>query len=78
VLWTNGILLIGYFLARKITDWIPPEKVDAYLFPLILLIVLISATPIFIEIFRGWRAKRSGAAPESDDASEAGRHRAVS
>jgi membrane-associated protein len=60
VLWTDGILLIGYFLARKITEYIPAEKLDTYLLPVIILIVLISAIPIFVEIFRGWRAKRRG------------------
>jgi membrane-associated protein len=60
VLWTDGILLLGYFLARKITEYVPAEKLDTYLLPVIVLIVLISAIPIFIEIFRGWRAKRRG------------------
>ena len=60
VLWTDGILLVGYFLARQITEWIPAEKLDSYILPVVVLIVLISATPIFIEIFRGWRARRNG------------------
>ena len=58
VLWTNGILLLGYFLAKKITDYVPAEKLDTYLLPVVVLIVLVSATPIFIEIFRGWRDKK--------------------
>jgi membrane-associated protein len=58
VLWTEGVLLTGYFLARKIQDVIPPEKIDTYLLPAILVIVLLSATPIFIEIVRGWRGRR--------------------
>ena len=58
VLWTDGILLAGYALAKQISDLIPPEKIDTYLLPAVLLIVLISATPIFIEIFRGWRERR--------------------
>jgi membrane-associated protein len=45
-------------LAKKIQDLIPPEKIDTYLLPAILVIVLLSATPIFIEIFRGWRSRR--------------------
>jgi membrane-associated protein len=60
VLWTDGILLLGYFLARKITEYIPAETLDTYLLPVIVLIVLVSAIPIFVEIFRGWRAKRRG------------------
>jgi membrane-associated protein len=65
VLWTDGILLIGYFLARKITEYIPADQLDKYLLPVVALIVLISAMPIFIEIFRGWRAKRRGEVPAS-------------
>jgi membrane-associated protein len=60
VLWTDGIVLVGYFLARKITEYIPADQLDKYLLPVILLIVLISAIPIFVEILRGWRAKRRG------------------
>jgi membrane-associated protein len=60
VIWTEGILLIGYFAARKITEFIPADQLDKYLLPVIILIVLISAIPIFVEIIRGWRAKRRG------------------
>jgi membrane-associated protein len=58
VLWTDGVLLAGYALAKKIRDLIPPEKIDTYLLPAILLIVLLSATPIFVEVFKGWRERR--------------------
>jgi membrane-associated protein len=77
VLWTESILLVGYFLARKITDWIPAEKLDAYLLPVIALIVLVSALPILVEIFRGWRARRNGVAVETTETTEGGRHRAA-
>jgi len=76
VLWTDGILLVGYFLARKITEWIPADKLDAYLLPVVVLIVLVSATPIFVELVRGWRARRNGVALDSGDGSDGGRHRA--
>jgi membrane-associated protein len=33
VLWTDGVLLIGYFLARKITEYVPADKLDTYLLP---------------------------------------------
>jgi membrane-associated protein len=58
VLWTDGVLLAGYTLARQITKLIPPEKIDTYLLPVIVLIVLLSATPIFIEIYRHRRDQR--------------------
>ncbi|GAA4244043.1 DedA family protein [Dactylosporangium darangshiense] len=62
ILWTDGIILAGWALAKQISDLIPPEKIDTYLLPAVLLIVLISALPIFIEIFRGWRERRRGGA----------------
>jgi membrane-associated protein len=58
VLWTDGIILAGFALAKQIRGVIPPEKIDTYLLPFVILIVLISATPIFIEIYRNRRAKR--------------------
>jgi membrane-associated protein len=58
VLWTNGILLAGYFLAKQITAVIPPDKIDVYMFPAIVLIILISMIPIFVEILRARRERR--------------------
>lgn len=79
ILWTDGILLAGYALAKQISDLIPPEKIDTYLLPAVLLIVLISAMPIFIEIFRGWRERRRNkglpAVPAEDG--RTGAHRAA-
>jgi len=66
VLWTEGVLLAGFLLAKMIQDLIPPEKIDTYLLPAILVIVLLSATPIFVEIVRGWRARRRR--PENNEA----------
>ena len=63
ILWTDGIIFAGWALAKQIRDLIPPEKIDTYLLPAVLLIVLISAMPIFIEIFRGWRERRRGTTP---------------
>jgi membrane-associated protein len=79
VLWTDGILLAGWALAKQISDLIPPEKIDTYLLPAVLLIVLISAMPIFIEIFRGWRERRrnKGLAPVSAEDGRTGAHRAA-
>ena len=87
ILWTDGILLLGYALAGRITEFIPADKIDSYLVPLVIAIVLISAIPIYIEVFRNWRARRrnraagdgSSTAPSSGDttaAQEPGRHRA--
>jgi membrane-associated protein len=73
ILWTDGILLIGYGAARQITRVIPADKVDTYLLPVIVVIVLISAMPIFIEIWRNRRG-RSVEPADADDPSQ-GRHR---
>ncbi|MDG6110141.1 DedA family protein [Dactylosporangium aurantiacum] len=79
VLWTDGILIAGYALAKQISDLIPPEKIDTYLLPAVLLIVLISAMPIFIEIFRGWRERRHNKSlPTAPvDGGRTGAHRAA-
>jgi membrane-associated protein len=65
VLWTDGLLLGGYYLAEKILSLIPPEKIDTYILPAVVLIVLISALPIFIEIWRDRRARRRSRASEA-------------
>ena len=58
VLWTDGIILAGWALAGEIKDLIPPESIDTYLLSAVIVIVLISAMPIFVEIYRERRAKR--------------------
>ncbi|WP_412541036.1 DedA family protein [Longispora sp. K20-0274] len=58
VLWTDGIILGGHFLAKQILDSIGVENVDKYILPFILVIVLISMIPIFIEIFRNLRERK--------------------
>jgi membrane-associated protein len=72
ILWTDGVLMAGWALSSKIRDLIPPEKIDTYLLPAILIIVLLSATPIFIELLRGRRARRTG-----DTGATPGRHAAT-
>lgn len=61
ILWTDGIILAGHFLAGSI----PPEAIDKYLLPVIVVIVLISMLPIFIEVFRGMRARKAVKAEEA-------------
>ena len=75
ILWTDGILLIGYSVAKQITRFIEPEDVDKYLLPVVILIVLISALPIFVEIWRNRRESRRAAAAAAADPQD-GRHRA--
>lgn len=71
VLWTDGILLIGYYVARKVTEYIPADQIDAYLLPVIAGIVLISALPILVEVVRGRRAAKRARAGEAAAATAA-------
>ena len=61
IVWTDGILLAGYYLARQIIKLIPPDKIDIYILPAVVIIVLISMIPIFVEVFRTRRATRRSA-----------------
>src|SRR3954447_7881817 len=58
VLWTDGVLLAGYLLARQIYDAIG-DSIDTYILPAVALIVLISVVPILIEIIRERRTARN-------------------
>ncbi len=76
IIWTDGILLIGYLLARQLSE-VP--DIDKYILPAVALIILVSVSPILLEIFRGWRARRAGRASEAvvaDNSGDVGRHRA--
>jgi membrane-associated protein len=77
ILWTDGILLVGYLLAERLAGI---HNIDRYILPAVALIILVSVLPILIEIYRGWRARRAGGhAPGgelADGADGAGRHRA--
>ena len=64
ILWTDGILIIGHSLAQQIFDW-TDGKIDHYILPVVVLIVLISLLPIFIEIIRERKHKKN--APPSAD-----------
>ena len=61
VLWTDGILLAGYLLARQIYEAIG-DQIDHYILPVVALIVLISVLPIIIEMLRERKAKKNAAA----------------
>ena len=82
LLWTDGILLIGYFVSKKITEVIPADKIDQYLVPVVILIAFVSAIPIFVEVIRNWREKKRGGGPsappaaDSSDTADVPRHRA--
>jgi membrane-associated protein len=53
IIWTDGILLLGYILGEKIEG-----SIDKYLLPIIGLIILLSLLPIFLEILRERKRKK--------------------
>jgi membrane-associated protein len=61
IIWVDGILLAGHLLAKQITDRIPPDEIDNYLLPVIILIVLIAAIPLIVDIIRKRRSRRKPA-----------------
>jgi len=63
VLWTDGVLLVGYLLARQIYHAIG-DRIDHYILPVVALVVIISVLPIVIEILRERRAKKKAPAGE--------------
>ncbi|GAA2150114.1 DedA family protein [Kitasatospora kazusensis] len=73
VLWTETMLLIGYFAGAGLAP-----VIDKYLIPAMLLIILVSISPILVEVLRE-RKKKKAAGPvgseESADPVAGGRHR---
>ncbi|MFJ2188611.1 DedA family protein [Kitasatospora sp. NPDC087861] len=75
VLWTESMLLIGYFFG----DALAPV-IDKYLIPAVLLIVLLSVSPILIEVLRERKKKKAGGVESADTDTDTvqsggGRHR---
>jgi membrane-associated protein len=66
VLWTDGILLAGYLPARKLRDTIGAANIDRYLLPVVVLIVLVSLIPIFVEVLRARRRSGSHRVAQDD------------
>ena len=54
LLWTVGILLLGYFLGGVL-----PENIDKFILPAVIVIVLISMIPIFHELQKVRRENRA-------------------
>jgi membrane-associated protein len=71
ILWTDGIILAGYALAKKIRDVIPDGQVDKYILPAVAVIVFISILPILIEVYRERRNKRRQARARAELDAEA-------
>ncbi len=77
-IWTDSVLLAGHLLAKPITKVVPADQIDNYLLPVIILVVVIAAIPMFVDIFRNRRAKRAAPATTeqepTDPANTVGRH----
>src|SRR4051794_17075448 len=67
ILWCDGVLLIGYLLARQIYDAIG-DQIDKYILPVVALVVIISLLPIFIEVLRERRAQKKKVAAGDEPA----------
>ncbi len=51
LLWAVGVTLAGYFLGQ----WMPPEVLDKYFLLLLVVVILISASPAMIHAWREYR-----------------------
>jgi len=77
VAWTEAMLLLGYNFGAALAP-----VIDTYLIPAMALLVLLSLTPILIEVLRERKRRKADPTAESDQESEAvtagatsGRHR---
>ena len=75
LIWSEGVLLLGRLASKAIS----PDKVDTYIIPITLVIVLLSVLPILFE----WRKSRKAGASaagladgdDRDSVASSGRHR---
>ena len=65
ILWTDGIVLLGYFLGGVVDATFP---IDKYLVPGIAVIILLSILPVLIEYVRDRRRKKNEPETTPDDA----------
>jgi membrane-associated protein len=56
ILWTDGVILIGYLLGDQLSANFP---IDKYLLPAIVVIIGLSVLPVLIEFLRDRRKKRT-------------------
>jgi membrane-associated protein len=53
LIWTQGVIGLGFILGERLEG-----SVDAYLLPIIGLILFVSLIPVLIEIFREWQTRK--------------------
>jgi membrane-associated protein len=78
VVWTEGVLIAGHLVGKTV----PASKVDTYIIPITLLIVVVSAIPVIREVLAARKSKREGVGAAYDEsqreatpAAGAGRHK---
>jgi membrane-associated protein len=52
LIWTGGFTFAGYFLFKAFNKFIDPTKIDLYILPIIVLIVVLSLLPAAVHILR--------------------------
>ena len=53
LVWTQLVIGLGYVLGEKIEG-----SVDAYILPIVGLIILVSLLPVIVEVFREWQTRK--------------------
>lgn len=53
IIWTQSVIGLGFILGEKLKG-----SVDAFLLPIIGVIIFISLVPVFIEIFKEWQTRK--------------------
>ena len=53
IIWTQSVIGLGFILGEKLEG-----SVDAFLLPIIGVIIFISLVPVFIELFKEWQTRK--------------------
>ena len=53
IIWTQSVIGLGFILGQKLEG-----SIDAYLLPVIGVIIFVSLIPVFIELFKEWQTRK--------------------
>lgn len=53
IIWTESVIALGFILGEKLKG-----SVDAYLLPIVGVIIFISLAPVLVELFREWQTRK--------------------
>ncbi|MFG3437919.1 DedA family protein [Nonomuraea sp. NPDC047897] len=62
VVWTEGLIVLGHYLGNRVD----PRRIDAYILPGVLLVVIVSVIPIFVEVVKRRRAPKAVLVPTGE------------